>query len=156
MPVEVRINSVAILPLDGKLHASVRCKKCSHKKNIYEELSDEKLQNFKKGAYCSKCRSRDFSINIFQVQKKEPAQTKYSSKKKCIVCDEEISEQTLFSLPHTKCCSKHLDHNPTVIPKLDEPLGTREDFKRDSASNWVRSKSSKFWSVKLVLIIRRR
>ena len=113
MPIELRYHQVKVLPLGGKLHAAVRCKVCSHKKNLFEPLGKDKIQ------------------------------VKTSKEKRCIVCDEVISESTLQAVPKTKCCSKHLDSNPTVIPKLDEPLGTREDFKKDSASNWVRSRSNK-------------
>ena len=103
------------------------------------------MKNFKilKGSLLSSVDQGTFQLIFFKSKKKNLPRLNIHQRK-CIVCNEEISEHTLFSLLHTKCCSKHLDHNPTVIPKLDEPLGTREDFKRDSASNWVRSKSSKF------------
>ena len=144
MDVEVRYHTVKVLPINGTLHAAIRCKNCSHKKSFAEPFNGDKLEKFKAHAYCSKCSKKTFSIDIFQIEEVASKQTRFSSKKKCIVCDREISEKTLFALPHTKCCSEHLDSNPTVIPKADEPLGTREDFKKDSASNWSRAQSNKF------------
>ena len=143
MPIELRYHQVKVLPLGGKLHAAVRCKVCSHKKNLFEPLGKDKIPEWEKRAICSKCNARDFSIDIFEIANEVGVQVKTAKEKRCIVCDEVISESTLQAVPKTKCCSKHLDSNPTVIPKLDEPLGTREDFKKDSASNWVRSRSNK-------------
>ena len=143
MVIDVRYHSVKILPNGGTLHAAVRCKNCSHKITILEPFTKDKVENFKQHAICSKCHKRNFSIDVFELTESETSQTKFSGKKKCIVCGIEIAESTLFALPHTKCCSDHLDSNPAVIPKVDEPLGTREDFKKDSASNWSRAQSNK-------------
>lgn len=143
MKIDLRHHQVKVLPLDGKLHASLRCKKCHHKKNILEPLSDEIIKKWENRGYCSKCNSRNFSIDVFTLSKTSSNQAESTRKKLCLVCKNEISEETLFALPHTLCCSDHLDENPTVIPKLNEPLGTREDFKKDSGSNWARSLSNK-------------
>ena len=46
---------------------------------------------------------------------------------------------------YLRALEKHLDNNPTVIPKTDEPLGTRDDYKKDSASNYGRARSNKLF-----------
>lgn len=143
MTIDVRHYQVKVLPLDGKLHASIRCKKCRHKKNILEPISAEIIKKWENKGYCSKCKSKNFSIDVFTLAKVSSFQAPSTRKKLCLVCKNEISDETLFALPHTLCCGDHLDHNPAVIPKLDEPLGTREDFKKDSRSNWARSRSNK-------------
>ena len=143
MSVNIRYHSVKELPNKGRLHASIACKKCTHVKSFLDPVSKEIITQWEEKAFCSKCKSRDFFIDVFEVEKLTTSPRKTGTGKYCIVCGDEIEEQTLFAVPHTKCCRKHLRSNPTVKTELNEPLGTREDFKKDSRSNWGRSRSNK-------------
>jgi len=133
------------LPENGTVHAIIKCRDCMHEKSFSSPITGIQLDALKYNVVCSQCEKKNkISIYIYsQRASRIKQQTKFSNQKNCIVCGVEISESTLFALPHTKCCSEHLSSNPTVTPKIEEPLGTREDFKKDSTSNWVNSRKNK-------------
>ena len=141
--IDVRNHIVRSLPLEGRLFGAIRCKKCGNKKNIFDPITENSLTELKEKGVCSACRSKSFSIDIFKLETSNSKQTKFSIVKKCMECEEVIAEHTLMAVPHTQCCSLHLSSNPGIKNKISEPLGTREDFKKDSSSNWARARSNK-------------
>lgn len=144
MALVVRNQSVKRLPNDGKVHAILRCVRCGHTKSFHEEIGNEYVQQLKDHAVCSKCRSKEITIDLFSLESPSGSMLHHQSAKKCIVCGSEISEITLEAVPHTLCCSEHLDQNPPARTRIVEPMGSREDFKKDSASNWSRATRPKF------------
>lgn len=144
MTLTVRNQSVKRLPNDGKVHAILRCVRCGHTKSFHEEIGNEYVKRLKDHAVCSKCRSKKITLDLFSLESTAGPTLHRQSVKKCIVCGLAISELTLESVPHTLCCSVHLDQNPLARPKIKEPMGSREDFKRDSASNFGRASRPKF------------
>lgn len=143
MPVEVLIRHVIKLPLSGTLCATICCKNCGHNKAFYDPTPDEELTTLADKAYCSKCHSKDAVLEIFKKSTSTPRSDTQNSSKKCAVCNQEIAEHTIEAVPHTICCSLHLDQNPIAKVKVVEPVGSREDFKKDSASNWSRATKPK-------------
>ena len=141
--VEVRWHIVKTLPLDGRLFGSIRCKKCGRKKSIFDPITDTILAKLKEKSVCSVCKSKSFSIDMFQLETSNSEQLKFSTDKKCKECGAVIEKRTLLAVPHTQCCSLHLTSNPGIKNKISEPLGSREDFKKDSSSNWSRSRHNK-------------
>ena len=140
---EVRKHIIRTLPLEGRLFGAIRCKKCGNKKNIFDPITEKILSELKEKSVCSACRAKSFSIDIFQLETSNSEQLKFSTDKKCTECGAVIEERTLLAVPHTQCCSLHLTSNPGIKNKILEPLGSREDFKKDSSSNWSRSRHNK-------------
>lgn len=144
MALTVRHQTVKRLPNDGKVHAILRCVRCGHTKPFHNEISDEHVQQLKDRVVCSKCRSKEITLDLFSLEAQRVPTLSRQSAKKCIVCGSEISEITLEAVPHTLCCSEHLDQNPRAQIRIIEPMGSRDDFKKDSASNWSRATRPKF------------
>ena len=138
MTLTVRNQSVKRLPMDGRAHAILRCVRCGHRKPFYEEISSEYTQELKKSV-CKKCNSKEITLDLFFLEKPVSSPIHRQPTKKCIVCGSEILEITLEAVPHTRCCSEHLNQNPPAATRIVEPIGSREDFKKDSASNWSRA-----------------
>jgi len=66
-----------------------------------------------------------------------------AKKKFCAECSEPIADHTLMARPDTRYCSKHLTMNHAILPSQDT-FGSREDFKKDSGSNWSNARKPKF------------
>jgi RNA polymerase-binding transcription factor DksA len=58
--------------------------------------------------------------------------------RKCKECGKEIAEHTMMARPDTKYCGEHIQLNNTMLPTHDM-IGSRQDFKKDSARNKFRS-----------------
>ena len=144
MALTVRHQTVKRLPNNGKVHAILRCVRCGHTKSFQHEIGDDYVQQLKDRAVCSKCRSKEITIDLFSLETQRIPTLDRQLAKKCIVCGSEISEITLEAVPHTLCCSEHLNQNPPAGTRIIEPMGSREDFKKDSASNWSRATQPKF------------
>lgn len=84
---------------------------------------------------CSRCGARRAILDLFEAAVSVSHLVRVGPRK-CRVCGVEISELTLEAVPHTECCSEHLDQNPRAKVRLEEPVGSREDFKRDSGANF--------------------
>jgi hypothetical protein len=144
MALTVRNQTVKRLPNGGKVHAILRCVRCGHTKSFHQEIGDEYVQRLRDRAVCSKCRSKEITLDLFSLETQRVPTLDLQSARKCIVCGLEIAEITLEAVPHTLCCSEHLNQNPPARPRVVEPMGSREDFKKDSASNWSRATRPKF------------
>lgn len=144
MALTVRNQTVKRLPNDGKVHAILRCVRCGHTKSFQHQIGDDYVQRLKDRAVCSKCRSKEITLDLFSLENQRVPTLGRQLAKKCIVCGSEISEITLEAVPHTLCCSEHLNQNPPARIRIVEPMGSREDFKKDSASNWSRATRPKF------------
>ncbi len=130
----------------GDVHAVLRCSRssCGHKKYFYEIISDDHQKALKNKSVCSRCGCKDSTLDLFLVQASQARFVARQEHRMCKVCGAEIAEHTLEHAPHTVCCAEHLDHNPPAKPVIVEPMGSREDFKKDSASNWSLSTKPKF------------
>ena len=144
MVVTVRYQSVKCLPNGGKVHAILRCVKCGHTKLFQEEIGNEHFRRLADHAVCSKCHSKEITLDLFSEKSAPAPQSNRQSVKNCVICGSEISELTLEVVPHTLCCSEHLNQNPPARTRIVEPMGSREDFKKDSGSNWSRARKPKF------------
>ena len=58
------------------------------------------------------------------------------SDKLCVVCGEPITIGRARALPETKVCIDCAAHRPAEPRRIDEPLGNRDDFKKDSGKNF--------------------
>ena len=58
--------------------------------------------------------------------------------RKCKECGKQIAEHTIMARPDTKYCSEHIQLNETILPTQDI-IGSRQDFKKDSARNKFRA-----------------
>ena len=148
MTCKIRHQDVKSLTIrrEGEVHAVLRCSRstCGHKKYFYEKVSDDDQQALINKSVCSRCGCKDSTLDLFSLQVYHANLVATRANRKCKVCGVAIAEHTLEHAPHTVCCAEHLDYNPPAKPVIIEPMGTREDFKQDSASNWGRSTKPKF------------
>ena len=119
-------------PNGSDVSVKIICKRCYHSWASREALSDTKIKKLPKSSICSKCNIKMFWVDIYQAEKllKSPASlidVPGPRANLCNVCKEPISELTLATVPHTVCCSEHLDQNPRTTVIVGEPTGTRED-----------------------------
>lgn len=131
----VRRQRVGRLPGDGKIAANIRCSVCGHSKSYVEPPSNDHIRELERRMICSRCGARRATLDLFEVAAPDSPVGRVGPRK-CLVCGAEISELTLEAVPHTECCSEHLDQNPQAKVRLEEPVGSREDFKRDSGANF--------------------
>lgn len=132
---EIRRQRVVRLPGGGKIAATIRCSACGHSKSFAEPPSDDHVRELERRMICSRCGARRATLDLFDVAVPASRLVRVGPRK-CRVCGVEISELTLEAVPHTECCSEHLAHNPQVAVRTEEPVGSREDFKRDSGANF--------------------
>lgn len=131
----VRYQEVGRLPGDGKISAIIRCGTCGHSKPFADPPSDDHVRELKRRIICLQCGARHATLGFLKVAVQTSRLVRFGTRK-CRVCGLEISELTLEAVPHTECCRVHLDQNPQAKVCVEELLGSRVDFKRDSGANF--------------------
>lgn len=139
----LRTHLVRRIPKDGSANAILRCIRCGHTRSFPKLPDDGQVRQWKAKAICSRCKSRDITLDLFRLEN-PAARPAPAPSKACVVCGQQIDPMTLEVVPYTRCCTEHFSHNPQVSTRIREPMGSREDFKRDSAANFGRARSPSF------------